>query len=143
MSTTRVLTYAELAESLGIGIESTKNLVRRKRWTRVIGNDGAARISVPVTALRLKIPHQDTPVDTPTASMITAALQRHIESLESELATIRGERDEERGRAAELAVRAAQVETLIATLKAVEGERNRWHQVATAPRGWARIFRRV
>ncbi len=41
------LTYAELAASLGITVGSAKNLVRRKRWARVTGNDGSARIAVP------------------------------------------------------------------------------------------------
>lgn len=41
------LTYSELATALGITVGSAKNLVRRKRWMRSNGNDGAARIAVP------------------------------------------------------------------------------------------------
>lgn len=41
------LTYLELSTALGITVGSAKNLVRRKRWMRSNGNDGAARIAVP------------------------------------------------------------------------------------------------
>ena len=47
----RPMTYAEMATAMGIGIESAKNLARRKRWGRQRGNDGLARINVPVDAL--------------------------------------------------------------------------------------------
>jgi len=153
MSNTKSMTYAELADALGIGLDSAKNLVRRKQWPRTRGNDGMARITVPIEAVPLPPanPPTDTPInpptygatDAPTTPLILEVLQRHIERLESELATLRVERDEERVRAADLALKAGQVEALTATLKAVEGERDRWHQVATAPRGWMRIFRRA
>ena len=42
------LTYDELADRLGIGRESARTLVKRKRWARQPGNDGRARIGVPL-----------------------------------------------------------------------------------------------
>ena len=48
---TVVLSYDELAERLRINPHSARNLVRRKRWKRTVGNDGKARVTVPMEAL--------------------------------------------------------------------------------------------
>ena len=45
------LSYDELAERMRITPHSARNLVRRKRWKRTVGNDGKARVSVPVETL--------------------------------------------------------------------------------------------
>src|SRR3954452_19366859 len=45
------LTYAELAERLGIGVESARIKARRRRWMVVLGNDGRARVTVPSESL--------------------------------------------------------------------------------------------
>jgi hypothetical protein len=47
MDGVRWLTYDEVAAALGIGSESARVLVRRKRWPRRAGNDGKARIGIP------------------------------------------------------------------------------------------------
>src|SRR5215204_5102594 len=47
MDGVRWLSYAEMADALGIGRESARVLARRKRWPRRAGNDGKARIGVP------------------------------------------------------------------------------------------------
>jgi hypothetical protein len=51
MLDTRLMTYAEMAEALGIGGDSARALVRRKRWHRKPGNDGCTRVEVPVEYL--------------------------------------------------------------------------------------------
>jgi hypothetical protein len=38
------LTYSDLAERLGVSPEAARAFARRKRWPRVVGNDGRARI---------------------------------------------------------------------------------------------------
>lgn len=48
---TKLLTYAELAKALGINAASAKRLAIRKGWKKTIGNDGKARVSVPVERL--------------------------------------------------------------------------------------------
>src|SRR4051794_2173766 len=48
---TVVLTYSELAERLGIKPASAKARALRNRWRTTAGNDGLARVSVPVSAL--------------------------------------------------------------------------------------------
>ena len=45
------LTYDQLAERLGIGRQSARQLAMRKRWPRKPGNDGLARVAVPADAL--------------------------------------------------------------------------------------------
>jgi hypothetical protein len=45
---TRWLTYDEIAAALGITPDSARRLVARKKWSRTAGNDGKARIGVPV-----------------------------------------------------------------------------------------------
>lgn len=50
---TRWMTYAELAEARGIKEPAAVRLVQRHKWERQPGNDGAARIAVPVVQLRL------------------------------------------------------------------------------------------
>ena len=51
MSDTRLMTYAEIVEALGIGGDSARALVRRKRWHRKPGNDGCTRVEVPIEYL--------------------------------------------------------------------------------------------
>jgi hypothetical protein len=120
MSDTKAYTYAELAAALGTGVPSVRNLVRRKRWARVNGNDKLARILVPVDYVEKErqqpaptggMPHaaqaaaQDAPQE--TALMV---LTRHIERLEAELEPLRSVE--------------AQVAALQATLEAVREERD-------------------
>src|SRR3954470_12670965 len=51
MSDVSWLSYSELAERLGIGRQSARQLAIRKRWMRKPGNDGQARVGVPLEAL--------------------------------------------------------------------------------------------
>jgi len=51
MSDVTWLSYTELAERLGIGRQSARQLAIRRRWMRKPGNDGQARVGVPLEAL--------------------------------------------------------------------------------------------
>src|SRR5215210_6728644 len=51
MSDVTWLSYSELAERLGIGRQSARQLAIRRRWMRKPGNDGQARVGVPLEAL--------------------------------------------------------------------------------------------
>lgn len=85
-----LLTYDEIAERFGITRESARQLVLRKHWARRKGNDGRARIEVPVDALPsaapAAIPSDDTSDSTSDILEVTRALNRHIERLEQTLA---------------------------------------------------------
>lgn len=109
------LTYDALAARLGITSESARNLVRRRRWERIDGNDGARRIGVPHDYLSerddspspmmgdtvapsdggILVPHDGgdgRPDDRPHDGGMTvalAALERHIRRIEEDLSETR------------------------------------------------------
>lgn len=160
------LTYEELGEALGITPASAKRLAIRRKWMKRPGNDGRARVAVPVerlAATRTVTPDAGDDADVEAGddasdvagdvSPVVGVLTRHIERLEEELAgtkvalaVVASERDAER-------LRATQIEALRAVLEVerdaarsarivVENERDRWHAVATAPRGLAALVER-
>lgn len=104
---TRIMTYAELGELLGIKTASAKKLAQRKRWPRIPGNDGMARVTVTLSDLpESSKPTKDIPEDIPEAvpaivpdpvimelSVTVARLEERIDGLNSLL-------DAERRRAA-------------------------------------------
>jgi hypothetical protein len=88
----RSLTYAEMAEALKITPASANKLARRKRWPRVPGNDGKARVSVPEDALVRRDSPPDSPMDVPPVSPqdspqdnLIKALEAHVETLKAQL----------------------------------------------------------
>lgn len=163
MTDTRWMTYDELAAALGITPDSARRLVARKKWPRKAGNDGRARIGVPAERIPDRPPvgaPDEIPDDTPDSpadarddiTPVIRVLSQHIERLEKELESVRAERDIERARAADLALKAAQVDALNAVLDAekkraeeIGNDRDRWAAQAErlslpaptqAKRGW-------
>jgi hypothetical protein len=122
--TDRQMTYDELAIALGKTPDAARQLVKRKRWKRTIGNDGKARITVPDDELEPDTSPPRIPNDRPDAVTI---LTSHIERLEAELTTVRAERDLLRERADAGVVATAQVEAL-GTLLA-EARRPWWRRL--------------
>lgn len=130
---TRLMTYAELAAALRIAPDSARRLVARRKWTRRPGNDGRARIAVPIDKLQLVTSDSppDSPPDirphaipdSPPTSEAVAVLQRHIERLEGEIARLTSERDAERARA-------SQVEALQTTIEIERARVSEWQAVA-------------
>src|SRR5215207_5014529 len=87
---TRLLTYAELGEALGITVDSAKRLARRRGWKKQPGNDGRARVAVPAERLVRKdvprIVRADTPADDRgDVPGVSRSLERHVERLERSL----------------------------------------------------------
>lgn len=137
----RWMTYQQLADALGIGGDSARNLVRRKRWTRQTGNDGLARIGVPVEHLEGhggggdSVPSDSStdapispPIDTPSDGGIVPALEAHVESLQAEVQRLvamaaeqRSDIEHERSRATGLADELAVIRS---KLEAAESERD-------------------
>ena len=152
MSDVQRMTYAELAAALGIGADSARNLVRRRRWHRSSGNDGMARIAVPVDYLDRAShdpgsPPASAPADggtvPPIAELATSLLIRHISRLETEIETLKQERDHARGTASDRDAIAAQLRALKAELYELRGDRGHWRHLAEslalaqpAPRRW-------
>lgn len=59
--TSLLLTYAELGDRLSIKPASAKRLAQRRKWHRIIGNDGAARIHVPLDVIPQRVTGDDIP----------------------------------------------------------------------------------
>lgn len=77
---TESLTYRELAERLGMKPESARKTAQRKGWHRTIGNDGLARVIVPVEAFeRPERVAEDTQGDGPAP--LVRELEARIEVL--------------------------------------------------------------
>lgn len=147
------LDYDELGRVFGIERESARRLVMRKRWARSKGNDGKARVGVPIDCLPPVTPTStgerpvsgagdatgtikegegtgvtggkpsDLPLE-PVPEPVTTVLIRHVERLEAEIAELRT-------RAADRDTIAMQVEALRAVLDEVRLDRDRWHESAT------------
>lgn len=84
---TVILTYKELAKKLHIKPQSARKLTQRKKWVRSAGNDGAARVHVPLDALPVSSDKdgdilQDSHVD---VSHPVHEMQIRIAVLETEL----------------------------------------------------------
>lgn len=78
------MTYAELAERLGIAVASAKMRVMRKGWHRVRGNDGLTRVHVPVSALETTRPSQKANPETPPPpGPLVAELLRQITDMQT------------------------------------------------------------
>jgi hypothetical protein len=78
---TESLTYRELADRLGVKVESARKTVQRRRWQRATGNDGQVRILVPVQYLPKSQglpldPGSDSP---PDSSVDVDAMVRDLE----------------------------------------------------------------
>lgn len=106
---TESLTYHELADRMGVKLDSARKTVRRKRWQKVTGNDGTLRILVPVEALPLPT---GRPPDSPKDS------QRELEIMIDGLRAL------------------LQAETWRA--ETAEQDRDRWHAMACRP-WWRRL----
>src|SRR4051812_4944626 len=66
MAETRLMSYAELGEAIGRSEVAARSIAVRRRWRRIVGNDGKARVSVPVETLaKLLAKANDRPVARP------------------------------------------------------------------------------
>lgn len=111
------LTYRELADRMGVKIESARKTVQRKRWQRTTGNDGLVRVTVPIDAL-------PSPADSASDSPQDSHNDSHaiqITELETRIEGLR---------------MLLQAETRRA--ETAEEDRDRWHQMAVKP-WWKRL----
>jgi len=152
---TKLLTYAELAEALGINPASAKRLAIRRGWQKTPGNDGKARVAVPIERLMVERsdprdntgddagdrPSDDTPDspgdvtgdrEPPSFLAATAILTQHIERLSNELQEVRSTLEIERARGAQVDALTAILEIERKRAGELVEERNRWAGVAEA-----------
>lgn len=155
------LDYDELGRVFGIERESARRLVMRKRWARSKGNDGKARVGIPIDCLPPVTPTSTGEHPVSVAGDVTGTTR------EGERTTITGEAEivatgknpvdvtpdtvpepvtavlvrhverleaeiaELRTRAADRDTIAMQVEALRAVLDEVRLDRDRWYETAT------------
>ena len=128
----RWMTYAELGDELGITPEAARQRATRKRWRRIVHNDGKARVMVEDDELELvrasprrsarqaPVDRQDVPPltgpDNPQNESTINALEAHIATLKEAveraeaLADRRGvELEAERARVHDLHVRLLEI----------------------------------
>lgn len=147
---TKWMTYAEIAQAFGIGADSARNLVRRKRWSRKTGNDGLARIGVPIDQItaRVDVPTSgpidpptdgalNPPVDPPSladggAQVALDILREHIGRLEAEISGLKDELERERARATQVDALTAILEIERKRAEELRQERDKWAGMAEA-----------
>lgn len=128
------MTYAEIADSLGINAESARNLVRRKGWRRHDCEGGFSRIWVSASELaehsKRVVRYRDLngldPVPSTTdRKRIVAAMEEHVASLRAEigrlsemLAEQRLEHEQERRKSTDLASELGAVRYILAEVAA-------------------------
>jgi hypothetical protein len=92
------MTYAEIAERLGVSDAAARQLVRRRRWRRIMPNhpSAPAYIVVPPDGLHAEVgtKPRSPSVDPPDAPDISST----VKAFEAALASLREDRDREIGR---------------------------------------------
>lgn len=136
-----VLTYAELAQRLAIKPASAKRLAQRRKWVRVVGNDGVARVHVPLSAVPGDVPDDvasDVPDDIiPVVSLPVAPdLVSRIAYLDGIIEGLRGQLEAEKQRAEAEGHRADAAE---ARVRDIAADRDAWRQQAQRSL-WSRLF---
>jgi hypothetical protein len=113
---TRWMSYAELGEARGINPASAKRLALRRKWLRQAGNDGTARVAVPV---REASPRNGGggAAGEDIAHLVTS-LQAVLLELRTQLVRERNRGDQASAAAEQTAVRLAEAEARIASLRA-------------------------
>lgn len=125
-----VLTYAELAQRLKIKPASAKRLVQRRKWKRIVGNDGIARVYVPVEAVADDVSSDISGDVTPEqSSPVTPDLSSHVARLEGVIEGLKGQLEAEQRRA----------DAAEARVRDVIADRDAWRQQAQRSL-WAKFF---
>jgi hypothetical protein len=148
--TERLLTYAEMEVALGRTPEAVRQLVKRRRWRRTIGNDGKARIAVPEDFLEANTPDDTattvptTPERHPAAPEVivpapvepTGDARALLDMLQARIAELDGEVKEARATVTILTARAEVLDALFQAeqrrAQELAADRDRWHGAATA-----------
>ena len=121
----RWMTYAEIATALGLpSAKAGESRARRAKWERQIGNDGFARIAVPLSVLDDPAPSRRPP-DTPSKAPPNAATPVLVElkaAHEALVAEALRRADTAEARLAEAERQLAEVPALREAIGAARGE---------------------
>jgi hypothetical protein len=156
----RWLTYDDLGRVRGIGRESAVKLAQRKRWRRVPGNDGIARVLVPPEWLTLakepspEVSPEPSPDSSPDISSIISGFETALATLReahaSEIATLKDDHErfvaalrDEHGRLIAVVETTAKAltERMEQTLAGEQGRADRAEQALAGERGRADVLR--
>jgi hypothetical protein len=121
------LTYAELAERLGISADGARMKVKRAKWTKMRGNDGAVRVLVPDH--ELSAPEPVMPAFPDRAAEQARTLEAHIATLTEQLAKAESRADSEREKVADLTAQLLRLATDMMTLQQAQA-RPWWKRLA-------------
>ena len=121
------LTYAELAERLGISADGARMKVKRAKWTKMRGNDGAVRVLVPDH--ELSAPEPVMPAFPDQAAEQARTLEAHIATLTEQLAKAESRADAEREKVADLTAQILKITTTMMTLQQAQA-RPWWKRLA-------------
>lgn len=121
------LTYAELAERLGISADGARMKVKRAKWTKMRGNDGAVRVLVPDH--ELSTPEPVMPAFPDQAAEQARTLEAHIATLTEQLAKAESRADAEREKVADLTAQLLRLATDMMTLQQAQA-RPWWKRLA-------------
>lgn len=137
-----IMTYHEIADAKGITVDSARRMARKKRWAKVAGNDGLARVHVPddeaCPDARPKANPKASPSDRPGIAELVAVLddlRRELGAERDRVGLVEAERDVERSRADAATARLAEIRERADELRE---DRDRWHAAAMRP-WWKRL----
>ena len=122
----RWMSYAELAQARGISVASAKRLTLRRKWRRQAGNDGTARVGVPISEL--------APRTRASKNLVGESAARLVGTLEAALSVLREQCERERDRADQAAEAAVQSAIQLAEVESQNAELKAAVQFATVRR---------
>lgn len=130
MGDTIALPYDELAARLGITPASARNRVRRRGWHRTRGNDGRARVHVPLDMLP---PDGDTdaPLTVPTCAPTDERIASPSDGASLSTDAVRDELVARVRAEAELEAVRERETALVERLADAQGERDHWRNHAS------------
>src|SRR4051812_39458326 len=136
--TERLMTYAKMEVALRRTPEAVRQLVKRKRWRRIVGNDRKARIAVPADFIEENVPDDTrpsvpddtdtTPRTTPVSSPApvpdagqdptgpTGDARALLDMLQTRVAELDGDLRQARATIADLTAKAGRVDVVEASL---------------------------
>ena len=148
----QLMSYAEMEVALRRTPEAVRQLVKRKRWRRIVGNDRRARIAVPTDFLKANVP-DDTPPSVPDDTHTTPGTtspsspvadpdvgqkptgstgdaRMLIEILQARVAELDGDLKQARTTMSDLSAKAGRVEVLEALLESERQRAGEWKATA-------------
>lgn len=145
------LTYAELAERLGVGVDGARMKAKRAGWPKVKGNDGAMRVTVEEAELTpaerspnvrpafAERPNEQAAEQVRTLEAHIASLREQVASMQDQLGKADALANTERGRAEQERERVADLTAQLLKLTADMMGLQQAHQAERQRPWWRRL----